>query len=214
MIELTDIIEFYSDMKNALSDDGVSIVKVLDRINKLPKTISDKLFYINFSKVVEGLDAHGTCSRKVGKKLAESSYGEEYGFVLLKYIDLFEHPTKGMFLANLMDSVSKDFISPEKCFIYGKMISSISLASLNYLKDNICHGVCSIKDELILLELERYNLVYVCKEDTEKRAYTKVAYSLDKFALSYTHERYNYNGDKDFVPSEEQMPKAIVHLVN
>lgn len=186
-------------------------IEIIKRMQEESENVSEKLFLKNFETVIKGLDEKKTYERKVGKKLAKSSYGEEYGFTLLKYIDSFEHTEKGTYLAYLIDATSKGFVDADDCFAYGRLISQISLRTLKYLKNNIRKGVVEIKEQMILNEMKRFDLVY---EADGGYAYDLLAYNLDKYAVSYLDEsKYKYNREKDSVPGAGEFPEKVSYLI-
>ena len=70
----------YETLTGLLSGDigaGVKLMEIgINSINSIP----DYLFYRNLTAVLSELKSKGTANRKVGKKLAESAYGEKYGY--------------------------------------------------------------------------------------------------------------------------------------
>ena len=198
----------YETLTGLLSGDIGAGVKLMEiGINSI-KSIPDYLFYRNLTAVLSELKSKGTANRKVGKKLAESAYGEKYGYTLLHYIHEYEHEQKGGFMAHLLDAVSHNFISPDDCFRYCKMLNDISLASLCFLKENVHKRALqnSVQSNRNYIdELKRNGLMY--DSDKEGAAFELEAYLLDKFALSYETEKYNYSDLYGGIPHMESFPK-------
>lgn len=200
--EIIGITELFSE---AITGNGISAVQFLMKTKEIVSSIRDVMFYNKIDVFINELETKNTDKRKMGELLAKSDYKEEYGFVLLKYIDDFESTEKGKFLAYLLDALSKEFISVRDCFIYARLLKDISLSGLLFIKSNISNRV--FKDDIIFKELQRYNLVYEANEGGYAFEYT--AYYLDKYALSYCNEKYKYNGEKDYIPSREKFPAKV-----
>lgn len=198
----------YEILTGLLSGDIGAGIKLLELGTSSIKAIPDYLFYRNLTAVLSELKSKGTANRKVGKKLAKSAYGEKYGYTLLHYIYSYEHEQKGVFMAHLLDAVSHNFISPDDCFRYCKMIDDISLASLCFLRDNIHKRALQNfvqSNKNYIDELKRNGLMY--DSDKEGAAFELEAYLLDKFALSYETEKYNYSEIYGGIPNRESFPK-------
>lgn len=97
--KITSVIEICEGLKSVLSGDFAEMAKLLEKGIETLYSIPDYLFYHNLEAMLKGLDSKGTISRKVGKKLASSSYGEEYGYTLLHYLMMYEHVDKGTYMA-------------------------------------------------------------------------------------------------------------------
>lgn len=180
-------------------------------------SIREHMFNRKLNIVMNELQCNGTIGRKVGKILAESNYGEEYGYTLLHYIDAYEHIDKGRMMAYLLDATSKKFITPDECFRFCKILDDVSLSSLCFLKQNITKRVLynvDEKDRACIKELRMYDLVY--DSENNGNAFSLTGYLLDKYALSYNdEEKYrNYSEKMGDIPSLEQFPKIPVTLVS
>lgn len=195
-----------------LSGDFTNVLKLVETCIDTAKSIPDYLFYRNLRAVILELENKETAKRKVGKKLAKSEYGAKYGYVLLHYIISYENEEKGIFLAHLLDSLSWGYITTEECFAYCKFIMDVSLGSLIYLKNNIKKVVLYNFDDsrCYVNELFRNSLMY----DSERngKAFSREAYYLDKFALSYNDEKYSYRNKDDDIPDPEDLPKSPTYL--
>lgn len=210
MAGILDLSEVVGNIISVMQGDITNIPALIKNLNNSYNSISDALFFRTLSRFLEGLDSDGTCSRKIGKKLAESNYGKEYGFMLLKYIDMFESAEKGTLLAHLLDVASKEFISVEECFAYVQLIKDVSLGGLWFIKENLSNRVITT-DSAVLNELFRYGLVYAANEGGY--AFEMQAFILDKFALSYLDKKYKYNGEDDFIPKREKFPAKVASIV-
>lgn len=203
-ISVIDICEMF---KMALSGNVAAILKLIEECAKIGKSIPDYLFYRNLEAVLKRIDKNGTAKRKVGKKLADSAYGDNYGYTLLRYIHSYEHESKGVFMANLLDAVSKDFISSNDCFRYCKTINDISLISLFFLKENVLKKeLFDLKtyDRNSLNELKRNDLMY--DSDSGGIAFELDAFLLDKYGLSYQEEKYSYRDKYAGIPTLAEFP--------
>lgn len=141
-------IELKEDIGNLMRDTMIGVLSgdinpldVLVELQKIGKSIPDILFYKNIECMLNGLDKKGTIKRKVGKKLAESNYGADSGFMLLKYLESYEYPEKGKCMAYLLDSLSHDFISVDECLLFCKLIKDLSVPALMFLKKNVHKSV-------------------------------------------------------------------------
>ena len=133
-MEISDIfINFLEGSKNP--------VQLIKLIGQADGDIRNFLFARNLKAFVNGVSKNGTEARKIGKMLAESDYGQEYGYVLLKFIESLEIQDKGMILAMLTDAMTKEFISPNDTFRYARLIRDISYSSLLFLKNNVKKAV-------------------------------------------------------------------------
>ena len=215
MGEVTFAIEICEELKNVLSGDLAGIPKLLDKGIEALYSIPDYLFYHNLEAMLKGLDSKGTISRKVGEKLASSSYGEEYGYTLLHYLVMYEHVDKGIYMAYLIDSVSHGFITPDEALTYCKLINDISLATLYFLKENVQKQELfklSVNEQRFCTELENNGLVY--KSCNNGIAFEMDAFLLDKFALSYdSDDKYVYDDRNAGIPDLKKFPKKPIHLV-
>lgn len=208
MDKYQEIIEVTELFNEAIAGNGISSVQLLLKIKEIAGNIRDVMLYKKIDVFINELENTNTDKRKMGEMLAKSDYKEEYGFVLLKYIDDFESAEKGRFLAHLLDALSKEFISAKECFLYARLLKDISLSGLLFIKDNISNRI--FKDNLILMELQRYNLLYEANEGGY--AFEYLAFYLDKYALSYCDEKYRYNGDADYIPPRERFPAKSVAI--
>lgn len=177
--------------------------------------IRNFLFVHNLEAVINGIQKNETITRKIGKKLAKSDYGEEYGYALLHYIDAYEHRDKGSYMAQLLDSASKDFISPNELFIYCKILEDVSLRSLCFLKDNIQKKIIynyEREDKACINELLLHDLMY---EAEKGYAFSLTGFFLDKYGLSYKEERYKNYGEKmGDIPELKKFPKVPVSILS
>ena len=158
-------IELKEDIGNLMRDTMIDVLSgdinpldILVRLQKIGKSIPDILFYKNIECMLNGLDKKGTIKRKVGKKLAESNYGADLGFMLLKYLESYEYPEKGKCMAYLLDSLSHDFISVDECLLFCKLIKDLSVPALMFLKKNVHKSVLyHITEENLFLIKELKN---------------------------------------------------------
>lgn len=194
----------------ALDGNTSGILEIVKAVEELPANFRDKIFIYNLQRFLNGLDEKGTCGRKVGKILAKSGYDEEYGIALLKLIDSMDMGEKAKYLSYLCDSVSKDFVTSDECFMYGRLLRDLTPGSIQFIKNNIGNKEFSSKTNEIT-ELLSYDLMY----DTDNGyAFSRKAYHLDKFAISYCdEEKYKYNGEKDIIPDDDKFPKASRFLI-
>lgn len=202
----TGIIDFFGKV---MESNVIDVAQFLKEVEKSINCVRDAMFYKKVTALMKELEIKEADKRKIGKILAESDYGEEYGFVLLKYIDDYECVEKGKYLAYLLDSLSKDFISSQECFTYAKLLKDVSLISLKFIKNNVSPKI--FDKSLELNELSRYDLVYRANEGGY--AFEMMSYYLDKYALSYMDEKYKYNGEKDYIPDRSQFPKKASSLL-
>ncbi|MBD5456848.1 MAG: hypothetical protein HDR23_10390 [Lachnospiraceae bacterium] len=198
-IEITDL------FIKTVSGDGVSTIQFLAKVKEFASSIRDIMFYKKVEVLMRELENRDADRREIGKALAKSDYGSECGFALLKYIDDFESVEKGKYLANLLDSLSKGFISTQDCLTYARLLKDVSLTGLHFIKSNI--GTKIFDESFTLKELLRFDLVY--KVNNGGYAFEYMAYYLDKFALSYCDEKYKYNEEKDYIPSREMFPAKV-----
>lgn len=197
--------ELSVSLGTALNGDISGILDIVKRVNELPANFRDKIFIYYLQKFLNGLDEKGTCGRKVGKMLANSEYGDEYGIALLKLIDSMDIGDKAKYLSYLCDSVSKGFINPDECFMFARLLRNLSPKSLQFIKKNIGNTEFSKRTNEIA-ELMTYDLMY---ESINGYSFNEKAYLLDKFALSYCdEEKYKYNGEKDIIPNDGEYPKV------
>ena len=179
-----DISELMRDTMIGVLTGDINLPDVLVELQKIGKSIPDILFYKNIECMLDGLDKKGTIKRKVGKKLAESNYGADSGFMLLKYLESYEYPEKGKCMAYLLDSLSRDFISVDECLLFCKLIKDLSVPALMFLKKNVHKSVLyHITEEnfFLIKELKNNALMYdACDNGI---AFELEAYYLDKFAL-------------------------------
>lgn len=204
-----DILEIAGDIEGVMQGSITDFASLMMNISNSIKNVSDALFYRTLKQFMEGIEEKETYKRKIGKKLAESAYSTEYGFVLLKYIDSFETAEKGKYLSYLLDSLSKDLISVEQCFCYADIIRNVSLSGLRFIKNNISNKVFS-KYNIVFEELNRYDLLYDANEGG--KAFELKAYYIDKFSLSYCDEKYKYNGEDDYIPQRSDFPRKTIAL--
>lgn len=163
--------------------------------------------------MLNGLDKKGTIKRKVGKKLAESNYGADSGFMLLKYLESYEYPEKGKCMAYLLDSLSRDFISVDECLLFCKLIKDLSVSALMFLKKNVHKSVLyHITEENLFLIKELKNNALMYDACDNGIAFELEAYYLDKFALSYDDDKYGYSSKRDGIPEDDKLPKVVVNL--
>lgn len=203
--EIAEVIQLFHE---TLTGNEVSATQLLLKAKEIASCIRDVMFYRKVSVLLNELENKKTDKRKIGELLAQSNYNEEYGFVLLQYIDDFESAEKGKFLANLLDALSKEFISTQDCFIYARLLKDISLSALLFVKENISNKV--FEEDIVLRELYRYNLVY--RVNKGGYAFEYMAYYLDKFAVSYCDEKYKYNGENDWIPSRDKFPPKVANV--
>jgi len=206
---LQNTTEIVVAFEKVMEGNAIGVFQLLDKIRKSVNCIRDAMFYEKISALMNELDSHQTDKRKIGELLAKSDYCKDYGFALLKYIDDFESIDKGRYLAHLLDSLSKDFITAQECFIYARLLKDVYLNGLLFVKNNVSSR--RFDKNLILRELFRYNLMYEANEGGY--AFEIIAYYLDKFALSYCVEKYKYNGEEDYIPSKEKFPKRVSSIV-
>jgi hypothetical protein len=170
--------------------------------------LRDMLFAKNLEAVMNGIEENGTCARKIGRTLAKSDYGEEYGFALLHYIDSYEHKDKGRWMAMLLDSTSKGFISPNELFRFCKIIQDVSLRSLRFLKDNNEKKVLytlSKEEKACVNELLLHDLMY--KSENNGYAFSMTGFRINKYGLSYDE-------DKNIeIPELKNFPKEPQNIV-
>lgn len=205
MEEFWELVKCFSQVMSG--DVMIGTGELVIQCKKIAMSIPSYLFYHNFKSVIEGLEDKNTVSRKVGKKLAQSSYGEEYGYTLLHYINAYEHKDKGTFMAYLIDSVSKDFITPNECFLYCKIINDVSLRSLFFLRDNVKKmELCNPIEYMdIINELKRNGLMY---DSCNGYAFELEAFFLDKYSLSYETEKYSYFEKMGGIPQLNKFPRV------
>ena len=199
---LSLVAEFCSFMKGDLVSGADLLKHAEDEISSIP----GRLFYRNFKAFMDGISTQNTDRRKIGEKLAESDYGPDYGYALLKYIGDSESADKGTWLAYLIDAATKDFITPNEAMYYASLISRISLPALVFIRDNA--EKIEIRDSgntLVLNELAANNLVYDTNNNTV--AFEYEAHMLNRYSLSY---------DKDPLPVIPELnrfpnkPEAII----
>lgn len=207
---IISITEWAITLSEALNGDPKGILDIIKTVEELPGNFRDKIFTYNLKKFLTGIVEKGANGRLVGRLLADSGYGDEYGIALLKLIDSMDMGEKARYLSFLCDSVSKGFVTPDECFIYGRLLRDLSPKSLQFIKINIGNKEFSNKTNEIE-ELLSYNLMY---ETDNGYAFNKKAYYLDKFAISYCdEEKYKYNGMKDIIPDDDKFPKASTYLI-
>lgn len=210
------IVELIKAFTGTLSGE-VDVFALADLAKNGVDSIHNYMFNRKLKMVLGELKKKGTVDRKVGEILAKSNYGPEYGYTLLHYIDQFEHIDKGRFLAYLLDATSKNFITAEECFRFCKILNSVSLSSLYYLKQNVTKRVLyevdysnkSCVNELLTNDLmyESYNNGY---------AFSLTAHYLDKYSLSYEDEsRYrNYSEKMGDIPPLDKFPEEPERIVS
>ena len=219
-------IELKEDISNLMRDTMIGVLSgdinpldVLVELQKIGKSIPDQtdkfevLFYKNIECMLNGLDKKGTIKRNVGEKLAESSYGADSGFMLLKYLESYEYPEKGKCMAYLLDSLSHDFISVNECLLFCKLIKDLSVPALMFLKKNVHKSVLyhiTEENSFLIKELKNNALMYDACDDGI--AFELEAYYLDKFALSYDDDKYGYSSKRDGIPEDDKLPKVVVNL--
>lgn len=208
-LEIADIfINFLEGSKNPIQLISAAKEGIYD--------IKNLVFVRNLEAFVKGVEENGTNARKIGKMLAKSDYGAEYGWVLLKLLDSYETCDKGRILSMITDSMTKGFISPNDAFRYAALIRDISYRSLLFLKNNVKKGVLykiSYEDKMCINELLRYDLMYTTENDGY--AFHKQAFYIDKFGLSYLdEEKYSYSEKDGGIPPKEKFPKMPVNIVS
>lgn len=189
-------------------------IAISEFIEELKQSIPDMLFYKNVECLFEGLNEKETAKRKVSRKLANSNYGADSGYILMKYLQSYEYPQKGKCMAYLLDALSHELIDIDECLYYCKTLKDVSLPALIYLKENVHKMVIyNINDSnrYLIKELERNNLMYEAAKNGI--AFEREAFVLDKFALSYGTEKYRYNEKMEGIPRNEDFPKVPVHLI-
>ena len=179
-------------------------------------SIREYMFIRKLKIVVNELISNDTVGRKIGEILARSNYGEEYGYTLLHYIETYEHVDKGRIMAYFLDATSKEFITPDECFRFCKILADVSLSSLCFLKQNITKRVLykiNMKDKACVHELLMYDLMY--RSENNGYAFSLTAHFIDKYGLSYTdEERYkNYTERMGDIPALEKFPKVPESIV-
>lgn len=208
-----DISDLMRDTMIGVLSGDINPLDVLVELQKIGKSIPDILFYKNIECMLNGLDKKGTIKRKVGKKLAESNYGADSGFMLLKYLESYEYPEKGKCMAYLLDSLSRDFISVDECLLFCKLIKDLSVSALMFLKKNVHKSVLyHITEENLFLIKELKNNALMYDACDNGIAFELEAYYLDKFALSYDDDKYGYSSKRDGIPEDDKLPKVVVNL--
>lgn len=194
----------------ALNGSPTNILKLISDIERLPGNIRDKMFTYNLKIFLEEYNTKNKLgsARVVGKLLAESDYGEEYGLAVLKLIDDMDVSEKVRYLACLADALSKGFIDANDFMRYGKKLKFTSFGALKFLKENICLKI--FKQNSITQELYSNDLMY---KTLEGFCLGIDAFYLDKYAVSYCDEKkYKYNGDKDSVPELDDFPGTPMYM--
>lgn len=202
-ISFTDkFIKFLSSTQG----DVISGAELVSDAAKLIESIPGRIFYHNFKFFMEGLDTCNTVRRKIGEKLAESDYGDEYGYAILKYIGDFEHADKGTYLACLIDAATKDFITPNEAIEFARIIDRVSLTSLIFLRDNVEKKVLQKPENLYAInELKANNLVY--DANSGGYAFELEAFKTNAYSISYLDDKSHR------IPELNEFPDGVSYLV-
>lgn len=166
-------------------------------IKNLPASAKTLLFYDNFQRFLDGLNHDSDFQRHFREFLNCDEKKVENSKRIIHFIDEMDSYYKIDALLNLTKSASYGFITKREYYKIGKIIENMIIEDLEYISNNI-HG-----GEIAALEwaeeFTRNGLMYVTKDGNY--AYSKIAFYMDKFALSFGDDKYKYNGEDDFIPS-------------
>lgn len=212
--EENDDEKLFETVLKILMGDVSSVIDTLNIIRNYCKSIPDKIFYNNLQAMMLDMDHNKTSAKKVGTILAKSEYGFDSGLVLLKFLYSFETPQKGKCMAYLLDSVSKEFITPMECMRLCRYLNDISLMSLIYLKNNVSKKTVqgSIEVYPYIMELKNNGLMY--ENSGSGLSFELDAFLLDKYSLSYDEDnKYgSYSEKYKGIPDISSFPEIPVYL--
>lgn len=171
----------------ALSGDGMALVDLGKFFVNSPFMIKNVMFYDNFRKFLSGMQYDKTLHRKFLEYLNEGD--KEYNAKkILTTIDSVDSSLKIDCILNLTKSVSYHYITPRDYSRLCKLVMDMITEDLYYLKHVIPNG--SLEEEMID-EFVRNGLMYL--DISRNYVFSKMAFDLDKYALSYASDKYNYS---------------------
>ena len=209
--DLTDIVradeskEIVKDtldtLVNALFGDLKARADLFSGLAKLPASAKTVLFYVNFDRFLTGVNYNPETQRAFQEFLNHENKRQENSKRIIQFIDEMDSDFKVDALINLTQSVSYKFITKREYFKLSKIIENMIIEDLEYLKENLKRGIFqeTYFGEDLIQEVISTGLIY--DVDNGGYAFSKMAFHLDKFGLSYGNEKYKYNGECDFIPS-------------
>ena len=189
--------ELWNVFTDALSGDYKPWIELINIINRTPMSAKTLLFYSNFQHFLDGMKSDTELQRKFQEFLNHEEKRNENSKRIIQLIDEMDSDIKVNALIALTKSVSYGFITKRDYYRMGKIIENIIAEDLEYLENNICRE--EIEEMELTEEFVRNGLMYIT--DSGSYAYSRMAFYLDKFGLSYGDKKYKYNGESDFVPN-------------
>lgn len=191
--------------------DYTSISRLLDNLRKRMTSVTDKIFYKKLECVMLGLDAKGINASEIRAKLSDSSYSTDFSEALLSFINEFESSKKSECMVNLIDSVCNDYITPNECMRFCWYLKKIPLPTLIFLKENISKVTLYNNEDVIITELYNNGLMY--QSTNNGMSFSKEAYLLDKYGLSYLDEKKYIDYKDKYSGIPEKMPDKPTYFV-
>lgn len=195
---------FLKDLIGALTKDPNAILSLLKDAKSLPSTIRDGIFFecletyitnvYTFNAETYQFEMNNLDSLAVA--LAEASPNtdaeyrgdqerlNDYAKRIIKLIDDCGTRQKAYYLACITRALLSHQINTTQFFQLSRCIRNLTEEDLGFLNKNISTGIISSDDDYI----DDYRALGLIRETNGGFAYTKRAFELKKYALSYEHQ--------------------------
>lgn len=163
--------------------DIVALEKFLKNILKSPYFIQTQIFWQNFIDYLDNACPDKDSLRKLSEMLAEDGNSNENAKRIIKIIDDAGTKKKAIYLSNLTRACCMESISVSQFFKLSQCIVRLTDEDLTYLNENINGAVIEDDEEFI----DDFRFCGLLKEVAGGFVYTKRAFELKKYSLSYGH---------------------------
>lgn len=188
-VKNTEIKEYgktmFEELVSAIAGGDISALgKLIKDICNSPYFVREQIFWQNFIDYLDNACEDEEELRKLSAKLAEDGNSYENTKRIIKIIDDVGTKKKTVYISNLTRACCMGNISVSKFFKLSQCIVRLTDEDLMFLCDNISPQIIDTDEEYI----DDFRNCGLMKEIDGGFVYTRRAYELKKFSLSYGHD--------------------------